>query len=149
MWEVKQFKDLTKDEIFQMYKLRSEVFVVEQDRLYQDVDDIDLTAYHLLNLEDNILKAYARIFPEDDHISFGRVVVSKQKRGTGLGGKLVTKILETIKNEFPNQNIEIHAEDYVQHFYEKFGFKRIGEVIIFNNSPHVKMVLKNQPALKH
>ncbi|AKP68293.1 GNAT family N-acetyltransferase [Companilactobacillus ginsenosidimutans] len=143
MWELKQFKDMSKEEVFKMYKLRSEVFVVEQTRIYQDVDDTDLTAWHLLNFDEDNLLSYARIFPEAEHISFGRVVVAKQNRGNGNGAKLVQQILDTIKTKFPGKNIEIHAEDYVQHFYEKFGFERVGDVITFNNSPHVKMILNN------
>jgi ElaA protein len=143
MWEVKKFQEMTNIEVFNMYKLRGKVFVVEQDRLYPDVDDTDLTAIHLFNYDGDKLLAYARIFQEEGHVSFGRVVVDETARGTGLGAKLVEKVLDTIHDYFPDQKIEIHAEDYVQHFYEKFGFVRIGDIITFNNSPHVKMVLNN------
>jgi len=142
MWQIKQFSELTTQELFEIYKIRSKVFVVEQDRLYQDVDDQDLDCYHLMNMEDNQLISYARIFQEGNHISFGRVVIDKDHRGNGMGAQLVEEILKMIKKYYPGQRIEIHAEDYVQHFYEKFGFERIGDVITFNNSPHVKMILE-------
>lgn len=143
MWEVKQFSELSTTELFKIYQLRSEVFVVEQDRLYQDVDEHDLNCLHVLNVVNGELISYARIFPEADHITFGRVVIAKKHRGNGKGAELVQQILATIEHIYPNQKILIHAEDYVQHFYEKFGFKRLGDVITFNNSPHVKMVLES------
>jgi ElaA protein len=142
MWQVKQFSELSTDELFQIYQLRSAVFVVEQDRLYQDVDVHDKECLHLMNVENNQLVSYARIFMEGDHLTFGRVVIAKDHRGTGMGSELVKQILKTIKKYYPDEKVEIHAEDYVQHFYEKFGFKRIGDIISFNNSPHVKMVLQ-------
>lgn len=142
MWQVKQFSELSTEELFQIYQLRSAVFVVEQDRLYQDVDVHDKECLHLMNTENDQLVSYARIYMEGDHLTFGRVVISKDHRGTGMGSELVKQILKTIQKYYPDEKVEIHAEDYVQHFYEKFGFKRIGDVITFNNSPHVKMVLQ-------
>ncbi|MFD1418870.1 GNAT family N-acetyltransferase [Companilactobacillus keshanensis] len=142
MWEIKTFKELSTRELFDIYKLRQKVFVLEQTRLYKEVDDLDLESFHIFKYLDNELVAYARVFKENDHISFGRVVTDNSQRGTGLGKSLVREILIFIKRNFPGSRIEIEAQSYVQEFYEKFKFERIGEEFLFNTTPHVKMILQ-------
>ncbi|KRK63883.1 acetyltransferase [Companilactobacillus tucceti DSM 20183] len=142
MWEIKEFKELSTKELFDIYKLRQKVFVLEQTRLYKEVDDIDLEAFHIFKYIDDELVAYARVFKEGDHISFGRVVTEHSQRGTGLGKSLMHEVLGFIKRNFPGSRIEIEAQTYVQKFYEKFKFERIGEEFLFNTTPHVKMVLQ-------
>lgn len=141
MWKIAKFNDLTPRQIYDMYQLRQKVFVIEQNRLYNELDDTDLNAIHLLNYQDDQLVSYARIFQEGHHVSFGRVVVDPEYRGMDLGSQLMRKILQTVEDWYPNQAIEIHAENEAQDFYKKFGFTKVGDVIIFNKTPHVKMVL--------
>ncbi|WP_125714259.1 GNAT family N-acetyltransferase [Companilactobacillus kedongensis] len=142
MWEIKAFNELSTKELFDIYKLRQKVFVIEQTRLYKEVDDIDLEAFHIFKYLDDELVAYARVFKENDHISFGRVVTNNDQRGTGLGKSLVHEVLVFIKRNFPKARIEIEAQSYVQKFYEKFNFERVGDEFLFNSTPHVKMILQ-------
>lgn len=142
MWEIKEFKELSTKELFDIYKLRQKVFVLEQTRLYKEVDDIDLEAFHIFKYLDDELVAYARVFKEDDHISFGRVVTDNSHRGSGLGKSLMHEVLGFIKRNFPGSKIEIEAQSYVQEFYEKFNFTRVGDEFLFNTTPHVKMILQ-------
>lgn len=142
MWEIKKFNELSTKELFDIYKLRQKVFVIEQNRLYREVDDIDLEAYHIFKYLDNELVAYARVFKEDDHISFGRVVTENSQRKNGLGKSLMHEVLSFIKRKFPGSRIEIEAQSYVQGFYEKFKFERVGDEFLFNTTPHVKMILQ-------
>lgn len=81
MWSIKTFSELTTTELYAIYELRVKTFVVEQQRIYQEVDDTDLKAYHVFKTVNQNIIAYARIFTEDDHLSFGRVVVDKNQRG--------------------------------------------------------------------
>ena len=142
MWEIKKFNELSTKELFDIYKLRQKDFVIEQNRLYKEVDDIDLEAYHIFKYLDDELVAYARVFKENDHISFGRVVTANSQRKTGLGKGLMHEVLGFIKRKFPGSRIEIEAQSYVQEFYEKFKFERVGDEFLFNTTPHVKMILQ-------
>lgn len=142
MWEIKKFNELSTKELFDIYKLRQKVFVIEQNRLYKEVDDIDLEAYHIFKYLDDELVAYARVFKEDDHISFGRIVTENSQRKNGLGKSLMHEVLSFIKRKFPGTRIEIEAQSYVQGFYEKFKFERVGDEFLFNTTPHVKMILQ-------
>lgn len=141
MWKIANFTKLTPRQIYDMYKLRQKVFVLEQKHLYPELDDTDLNAIHLLNYQDDKLVSYARIFQEGHHVSFGKIVVDPEYRKIGLGNELISNILETSNQFFPNQSIEIHAENNAQNFYEQFGFTRVGDTKILNKTPHVKMVL--------
>lgn len=143
MWKVKHFSELSNDELLDIMHLRNEVFVVEQKRLYQEIDKMDKKALHLFKLdEDHDLVAYARIFLGDDGetVSFGRVVTSKKVRGQGVGQELVKHILDAIRHYYPGHLIEIEAQTYVQQFYEKYGFQTRGKAFIFSLTPHIKMV---------
>ncbi|APX72840.1 GNAT family N-acetyltransferase [Companilactobacillus allii] len=140
MWEIKEFSELTTQELFDLMYIRVKTFVVEQERIYQEVDDNDLTSIHIFKYEGKKIIAYARVFREDGHITFGRIVAAKDHRGTGLGAKLVEEVLRVINDKFPDQNIEIEAQTYVEGFYKKFGFKSVGDVFLFNHTPHIKMI---------
>ncbi|GAA6236885.1 GNAT family N-acetyltransferase [Apilactobacillus micheneri] len=142
-WHVKTFKELTKDELWAIYHARTNTFVVEQKRPYQEVDKLDKKSLHIWADEDGELLAYARIFYGHDHTSFGRVLTTKEARGKGLGKQLVQKILDVIDQHFDNNpTIEIDAQEDKVGFYEKFGFHPVGGVYTFHQTPHIKMVLK-------
>ncbi|WP_334328719.1 GNAT family N-acetyltransferase [Companilactobacillus sp. HBUAS59699] len=139
MWNVKKFNELSTQELYDLMYLRVKTFVVEQERIYQEVDENDLNSIHIFKYQNDHIVAYARIFPEDGHITFGRVVTAKESRGTGLGSELVKKILEVINDEYPDQEIVIEAQTYVEKFYKKFGFQSRGQEFLFNHTPHIKM----------
>ncbi|AVK64303.1 GNAT family N-acetyltransferase [Lactobacillus sp. CBA3606] len=140
MWSIKQFKDLTTAELYAIYELRVKTFVVEQHRIYQEVDAIDLKAIHIFKTEANKIVAYARLFKEDDHCSFGRVVVDQRRRGQHLGGALMTQLLTVAADRFPQLPIQIEAQIQVTGFYDHFGFRAVGQPFIFNQTEHQKMV---------
>ncbi len=141
MWKIATLNNLTPRQIYDMYKLRQKVFVLEQKHLYQELDDTDLNAIHLLNYQDDSLVSYARIFQEGHHVSFGKMVVDPEYRNLGLGNELLAKILDTINQLFPNQAVEIRAGIEAQDFFQHFGFTSLTDVSTSSKAHHVKMVL--------
>ena len=126
IWEIKEWSELSIKEVESIFSLRSEVFVVEQDCVYQDIDGKDQKAKHVLGKKDNEIIAYARIFKSGDYFkeaSFGRAVVKKTERKKGVGDELVINCLENIKEE----EIKISAQSYLKGFYGKHGFVDKGE----------------------
>ena len=117
---IKSFNELTISEIYQILRLRSEVFVVEQDCVYQDVDDKDQKAIHLFFTDENKVVAYARIFKPGYYFknaSIGRVVVKETHRKDKLGHQLMKESIKAIQNLFNTQEITLSAQTYLQNFY--------------------------------
>ncbi|GEN94199.1 GNAT family N-acetyltransferase [Pediococcus ethanolidurans] len=141
MWQIKKIDELSSLELYHLLKLRIDTFVVEQTRIYHELDDNDLIAYHLYYQDktNSDVLAYARIFEVDDHVTFGRVVITKKLRGTGMGKQLIERILSLCQEKWPNKEIIIEAQAQVAGFYEKFGFKKSSEPFIFESTPHVEM----------
>lgn len=139
---IKHTNELTPKELIDIFKARVAVFVVEQNCPYQEVDDDDYQDLHVCLIEDNTLKAYTRIIDKGDHITFGRVLVVKEYRKSGLGEKIVATTINEIKQRFPNKPIQIQAQAYLQKFYTKFGFKAISDVYLEDNIPHLDMLMK-------
>lgn len=139
MWQIKSFSKLSTQELFEIYRLRVATFVVSQKRIYQEVEDNDLKAYHVFNREDHVI-AYARVFRNHDHVTFGRVVTDLDHRGTGMGQSLMEHVMNTISTHFANLPIEIEAQIQVADFYKRFGFETSGDVFIYKSTPHIKMI---------
>ncbi|MCA0958679.1 GNAT family N-acetyltransferase [Muricauda ruestringensis] len=140
---IKTFNQLTTEELYQILRLRSEVFVVEQDCVYQDVDNKDQKALHIIGTKNGEIVAYTRIFkPGDyfDNVSIGRVVVSQDQRKYGLGKQIMQASLAAIDQRFPNQPIEISAQSYLLKFYMELGFKVTGEEYLEDGIPHRRML---------
>ena len=140
---IKKWDDLSKEEVEKIFSLRSEVFIVEQECPYQDVDGRDAEADHLLLYENNILCGYTRIFPKNTYFkeaSFGRTVVKKTQRGKGYGHTLVKQSLKYLKNKNENP-IKISAQSYLKKFYASHGFIPKGEEYLEDNIPHTAMFL--------
>lgn len=141
IWEVKEWSELSIKEVESIFSLRSEVFVVEQDCVYQDIDGKDQKAKHVLGKKDNEIVAYARIFRPGDYFkeaSFGRTVVRKSERGKGVGDELVVSCLKNIKEK----NIKISAQSYLKGFYGKHGFVAKGKEYLEDGIPHTAMYLE-------
>ena len=141
IWEVKEWAELSANEVENIFLLRSEVFVVEQNCVYQDVDGKDQKAKHVLGKKNNEIIAYARIFKPGDYFkeaSFGRAVVKKTERGKGIGDELV---INSIKNISDNE-IKISAQSYLKNFYGKHGFVAKGEEYLEDGIPHTAMYYK-------
>ena len=141
MWYRKEFKELELKEFYEIVQLRLETFVVEQTRIYNDLDAIDLRAIHLFHQDaKGCVDAYARIFETGTTIHFGRVAVAKDSRGQGLGRAMVEQILDLCEQSFPGRTIKIEAQEQVVGLYEKLGFQRVSEPFILASIPHVKMI---------
>ena len=139
---VKHFKELSLEELVDIYKLRVSVFVVEQKCPYQEVDDADETAYHVWLRDENGIQAYARVLPQGATFptaSIGRVIAVKRR--CGLGSKIVTAAVETAKEKFKADKITIEAQVYARGLYEKAGFVQASEPFLEDGIPHIKMEL--------
>lgn len=142
MWKTKKFKQLTAREFYEIVYLRTKIFVVAQQRIYQEVDSKDPVAIHVFNEQAGRIMAYARVYliADSQIVSFGRVVTSPAARGQGMGRKLMEHVMTAIRDNYPGKPIEIEAQTQVQGFYEKFGFRPVGQPFIFESTPHIKMV---------
>jgi len=140
---IKYFHELTTQELYNILQLRSEVFVVEQNCIYQDIDGKDQKAVHIFFTENNKTIAYSRIFNEGEYFenpSIGRVVVEKEKRGTELGKKIMVEGAKYIKENYINKNIEISAQKYLKEFYTNLGYKFTGKEYLEDGIPHIRMI---------
>jgi ElaA protein len=143
-WTTKPFADLTLAELYSLLQLRSEVFVVEQQCAFQDIDGQDQAAHHLLGYtESGELAAYARLFAAGlsyPEVSIGRVVASPRLRRHGFGRALMQRAIEECAALFGPQPIRIGAQQYLQRFYESFGFRQQGEGYLEDGIPHIYML---------
>lgn len=149
-WQVKHFDELSLDQLYDLLKLRINVFVVEQTCYYPDLDsnkdqlDRHQETLHLLGYQDNDLVAYARILAKgqsyDNYISIGRVATAQQARGTGLGHELMNEALKLCLQSFPKQNIKISAQEHLIGYYQQHGFEQVSAMYLEDNIPHVAMV---------
>ena len=141
-WVKKKWSDISLEELYSVLRLRSEVFVVEQDCVYQDIDNKDQIAIHLLGYINKELIAYSRLFNEGDYFketSFGRAIIKKEKRGQGYGDELVKESLKTIKNYYGNKKVKISAQAHLKSFYSKHAFIAKGKEYLEDGIPHVSM----------
>jgi ElaA protein len=146
-WICKKWEDLERNEIFDMYKLRTDIFVVEQDCAYPEVDDFDKQVMHLFAYADGQLAAYSRLCPPHTvypEASLGRVLCNNAFRGQGLGRELVQRSLSLMQKDFPKEAIKAQAQQYLESFYQSFGFKTITKPYLDFGVAHVDMVLKNE-----
>lgn len=140
---VKKFSQLTTVELYDILQLRCEVFVVEQDCVYQDIDGYDEKALHLFSYKENELVGYARLFGPGDYFkkaSIGRVIIKKTMRKYGCGHQLMEAANATIKNHFNTSTIHLSAQQYLVDFYNKHGYKKVGEGYLEDGIPHIGML---------
>ena len=143
MTVVKKFSELSIEELYQILRLRSEVFVVEQDCVYQDLDNKDQISVHIFTKEKNEIVAYTRIFKSGDYYknpSIGRVVVSKKNRGKELGKKIMIYSIDYIQENLKGDKIELSAQKYLDKFYKDLDFYKIGEDYLEDGIPHQRMI---------
>ncbi len=142
-WKIKPFEALSLTETHQMFLLRSEVFVVEQNCVYQDIDGKDEKALHVLGEFEGKISAYARLFkPGDyfDNASVGRVVVRKEFRDKKWGHDLMREAISGIQSHFGESRITISAQLYLKKFYESHGFVAVGDTYLEDDIPHIRMI---------
>ena len=141
--EVKKFNELTIYELHDLLQLRSEVFVVEQDCVYQDIDGKDENALHVFGKKDGNMVAYTRIFAPGFYFpqaAIGRVVVPADQRKFGYGHVIMEASIQAIKNEYQKKEIKLSAQEHLRKFYESHGFTQIGEGYLEDGIPHVAMI---------
>ena len=138
----KSFQELTVDELYELLRVRSEVFVVEQNCVYQDLDGDDQTSVHLwLTVADKVV-ALARVCPAGTHmqeVSIGRVITTE--RGKGFGKQIMLYAIEAAKEHFNATLIAIEAQEYAKGFYESVGFRQSSDTFMLDGIPHIKMTL--------
>ncbi len=140
---VKTFNELTTSELYAILQLRSEVFVVEQNCVYQDIDGKDDKALHVLGIKEGKIIAYTRLFKPNEYFiesSIGRVVVKESERKFRYGHQLIAFSIKTIENRFDTNTIKIGAQTYLKKFYESHGFVKVGEEYIEDGIPHIYMI---------
>lgn len=145
--QVKTFAELTKEELYRILQLRAEVFVVEQECAYLDLDGLDQKAFHVIGSTPNGICAYTRIFKGGDYFEepgIGRVVVSKEERGKFYGKEIMEASLRFIDENFENRDTVISAQLYLQKFYQEMEFVPVGEVYLEDDIPHIKMRRTNK-----
>ncbi|NQY27996.1 MAG: GNAT family N-acetyltransferase [Flavobacteriaceae bacterium] len=138
------FSEFTVKELYETLQLRSEVFVVEQDCVYQDIDFKDQKALHVLGYKNDKLVAYTRIFKPGDYFneaSIGRVVVHENERKYGFGHDLIKESIIAIEKQFNTTTIHISAQTYLEKFYNTHGFVKSGDGYLEDGIPHIKMLI--------
>lgn len=145
-WLLKKFDELSVHELYAILQLRNEVFAIEQNCVYPDLDNKDQPALHLMGIKDKKLIAYCRIlfpgiaYPDP---SIGRVVTAPSVRKTGVGKELMQRAIDTCINQFGNTDITLSAQYYLKTFYESLGFIVIGEKYLEDGIDHIKMTRKS------
>jgi len=140
---IKTFKELTTDELYALLQLRSEVFVVEQDCVYQDIDYKDQKALHVLGFKNDKLVAYTRIFKPGDYFNYasiGRVIVAQNERDHKYGYDIMNASINAIKEYYNETTIKISAQTYLKKFYNNLGFEEVGEGYLEDGIPHIGMI---------
>lgn len=144
-WIIKTFNELTTDELYKILQLRNEVFIVEQECPYQDIDGKDNESYHIFLKKDNEVIAYSRILKKGisyEQASIGRVIVKKDYRGGNIAKDMLLKSISFIKNSLHEKEIKIQAQAYLDKFYSSLGFEKISDVYLEDNIPHMDMLYK-------
>ena len=144
VWILKQFDELTVHELYAILQLRNEVFAIEQNCVYPDLDNKDQGSYHLMGMEGDKLVAYTRLLPPGlayPEPSIGRVVTSPLVRRNGTGRELMKRSIEQVRALFGTIPVKIGAQIYLHSFYSSFGFKQTSEVYLEDGIEHIEMLL--------
>lgn len=140
---IKRFEELTTEELYEILKVRAEVFVVEQNCVYQDLDEKDKSAYHICRWETGGIKAYLRVLDPGtscEEAAIGRVLTTE--RGKGYGNHILQAGIDVVRDKIQTDGIRIEAQVYARGFYEKFGFQKVSEEFLEDGIPHIQMLLK-------
>jgi len=140
---VKSFEELSTLDLYDFLQLRSDVFVVEQECVFLDLDSKDKDAIHIFGKKNNKIIAYTRIFKAGDYYkesSIGRVVVKKEERKYGYGNELLEFSIQIVRERFKTNTIKIGAQKYLKKFYENHGFRQVGEEYLEDGIVHIYMI---------
>ncbi len=137
------FDELNTKQLYELLKLRQDVFIIEQQCIYPELDGEDYNHWHLLATETETVAGYLRIIPADFHssgcVAIGRVVTRASFRGQGLASKMMQQALEFCQNQFPGQLLFLSAQQQLLDFYKGFGFSAVSDVYLEDGIPHVDM----------
>lgn len=141
---IKPYNELSKDQFFDILKLRIEIFVVEQCCYYQELDDEDKVAFHVSIYNDGIIVAVGRIIPNfyNKEVKIGRIAVKMEYRKKGIAYIMMKDIMNFISKKYNNFSVLLSAQTYLIEFYQSFGFKEIGSMYLEDGIEHINMVLK-------
>lgn len=145
VWKIKTFGELSAQELYKIIQARVEVFVIEQNCPYQDLDNSDQKAVHLWSEIDDEVVGYCRIFDAGikyDECSIGRVLTTEKGRGKNIGRQMMKFAVETIESRFRKTSIRISAQDYLLKFYQEFAFESTGKNYLEDDLPHTEMLRK-------
>jgi len=148
-WVYKTFNNLTSAELYAIMQLRNEVFVVEQNCVYQDADGKDMASYHLMGWVEDKLAAYCRILPPGlafSEASIGRVVSSPQCRKEGYGRAMMIEAIKKTMEQFNTQKIMIGAQLYLKAFYSSLGFSQMSNIYLEDGIEHIEMIFEKMPS---
>lgn len=140
----KRFDELTTNELYELLRIRAEVFVVEQDCVYQDLDNDDQSAVHIWMTDGDRVVALCRVCPAGTHmdeVSIGRVITTE--RGKDYGRQIMLKGIKAAKVYFHARQIDIEAQEYARGFYERVGFRKSSDFFMLDGIPHIKMTWKD------
>lgn len=143
MIEIKSYKQLTRDELFEILRLRTNIFVVEQNCPYPELDDLDLVSWHLQAFENNVLVGTLRIIDHSQEVKIGRVAVHENYRKHGWGNKIMVSAHDFICKNLNEKQIRISAQQYLELFYTNLGYNPTGEKYLEDGIPHMEMIRKN------
>lgn len=147
-WQLYRFDELSTDQLYAIIRLRQDIFVVEQNCIYSDLDGLDQESLHLCGWRDNELLCYLRCLPpglDYQESALGRILVGPAARGLKLGRELVRRGIEVNLKQWPGSGIRIGAQAYLEGFYEDLGFETCSDVYDEDGIPHIKMTFKESP----
>ena len=141
--KLKEFIELTTEELYEILKLRAEVFVVEQNCPYQDLDDKDQSSYHLFVEDNGQIIAVLRILPENvayKEMAIGRLIVKKSYRGKGISRKMMVRAMEFITEDLGKEKIRLSGQAYLSDFYQSLGFEKVSEMYLEDGIEHFEFL---------
>ena len=152
-WIWKEFQALTVLELYELLQLRQQIFILEQTCLYPDIDGEDFFHHHLLAYSDKKLAGYLRVIPPKYHVknlvAIGRVVVNSAFRGQGIARKMMLQGIDFCHKNYPNFNIHVSAQQYLEGFYQSLGFKTCSDMYLEDDIPHVAMEINTNSQSTH
>jgi ElaA protein len=146
IWQWKSFDDLAANELYRLLKLRQDVFILEQQCLYPDLDDLDPACLHLLGIIRGDLQAYLRFIPAEHHnsgnIALGRILTHQTLRGKGIATGMMRETMSFLEHSYPGELVQLSAQQHLCNFYQRFGFEPISDPYDEDGIMHVDMLFK-------
>ena len=147
-WDWYQFQQLSKKQLYDLLKLRQDVFVIEQQCIYPDIDGLDPDCIHLLGYDGDHLSAYLRLIPAAFHqsgnVALGRIISLATQRGSGIGKAMMQQAMLYASKHYPEQDVQLSAQYHLQAFYQKFGFSSISEPYDEDGIQHIDMLYNHK-----